>query len=184
MKILFDFLPVLVFFVSYKWLGLFYATAVAMLAATAQVSFTWLANRKIESMHLYNLVIIVVLGSATLWLQNEWYIKWKPSVINWIIASVFLFSQWLGKQTMVEKMMGKHMSLPSFIWRRLNLGWSFFFLTLGFLNLYVIYHFNTDTWVNFKLFGILGLTVIFVILQAMYLAHHLPPQEKSEYSKR
>jgi intracellular septation protein len=137
----------------------------------------WVKHRRFENMHLVTLGLVAVLGGATLWLQDEAFIKWKPTVVNWLFAGVFLGSQFIGHSPIVKRMMGSAIELPEAIWRRLNLAWSGFFVALGFTNLYVIYNFDTDTWVNFKLFGMMGLTLAFVLAQAFWLARHMKPEE-------
>jgi intracellular septation protein len=119
------------------------------------------------------LLIIVVFGGLTLYLHDEQFIKWKPTVINWLFAVAFLASHIFGDKTAVERMLGASLSLPKAIWKRLNLGWIVFFLGMGGANLYVMSHFDRDVWVNFKLFGMLGLTMLFVALQSIYLSRYL-----------
>ena len=180
MKLLFDFFPILLFFLSYKFYDIYVATAVAIAASFLQVGFSWLKYRKVEPMHLVTLAIIAIFGGLTLYLQDELFIKWKPTVINWLFGSVFLASQWFGEKTMVERMMAANLTLPREIWRRLNIFWTIFFLVLGGINLFVMYSFDTTTWVNFKLFGMLGLTFLFVILQTIYLSRHIPEAPEKE----
>lgn len=175
MKFLFDFLPIILFFIAYKLTDIYVATAVAIAASLAQVGWTWLRQRKVENMHVVTLVIVVVLGGATLYLQDETFIKWKPTIANGLFGLAFLLSQFIGKKTLVERLMGKAVSLPREIWARLNMMWVVFFLGLGALNLYVVYRFDTETWVNFKLFGMLGLTLAFVVAQAFYLGRYMKP---------
>src|SRR5690606_15227979 len=109
----------------------------------------------------------------TLLLHDAMFIKWKPTVIYWAFAIVFFGSQFIGEKTLIQRMMENNISLQKPIWSRLNVSWGLFFAILGILNLYVIYHFDTNTWVNFKVFGGLGLTFVFVILQAVYLGRHI-----------
>lgn len=183
MKVLFDFTPVLVFFIAFKipedpHQGILLATAVAITASLLQVTLFWIKNRRVENMHLITLAIIVVLGGATLLLQDERFIKWKPTAVNWLFALTFLVSQFIGKKNLVRRMMESTIRLPDPIWSRLNLSWVMFFVAMGSANLYVAYNFNTETWVNFKLFGIMGLTVLFVIAQAAYLVRHTEQRVK------
>jgi intracellular septation protein len=180
MKFLFDFFPVLLFFVAFKLYDIYVATAVAIAASAAQVGWVWLKHRRVERMPLITLALITVLGGATLVLQDEQFIKWKPTVVNWLFASVFFGSQFIGKRTIIERMMGQNMQLAATVWVRLNLAWVAFFIAMGILNLYVAFHFDTNTWVNFKLFGMLGLTLAFVIVQAFYLARHLNVDVETE----
>ena len=180
MKLLFDLFQVLLFFIAYKVYGIYAATLTAIVASLLQVAYTWIRTRKIENMHLISLVLIVVFGGATLLLEDELFIKWKPTVLNWLFAVVFLGSQWIGKRTLVERMMGGQITVPTEIWRRLNLVWVLFFMLAGGLNLFVVYHFDTDTWVNFKLFGLSGLTLAFVLLQSLYLFRYMPAPKAEE----
>lgn len=182
MKLLFDFFPIVLFFFAYKFFGIFVATAVAIAATVAQVCLVWFKTRKVEKMHIVTLAMIFIFGGATLFLKDETFIKWKPTVINWIFGLAFLGSQLFTRKPLVQRMMGHTLELPPVIWRRLNFGWVVFFLGLGCANLFVIYTFDTNTWVNFKLFGMLGLMVLFVILQAIYLSRYvnLQPETQSE----
>ena len=179
MKFLFDFLPILLFFIVYKTHGIYAATAVAIAASVIQVAWQWFRQHKVERMNLVTLGLIVVLGGATLVLQDENFIKWKPTAVNWLFGLVFLGSQFIGSKTLIERMLGANLELPAPVWSRLNLAWSVFFIAVGFANLYVAFTFDTDTWVNFKLFGMMGLTIAFVIAQGFYLARHIKdtPQE-------
>lgn len=174
MKLLFDFFPVILFFIAYKLEGIYVATAIAIAATLLQVGYLWLRHRRVEAMHLVTLGLIVIFGGATLYLHDEQFIKWKPTVINWLFGVAFLTSQFLGDKPIIQRMMAPNVALPQPIWYRLNLSWALFFLFLGAVNLFVVYRFDTDVWVNFKLFGMLGLTVAFVLLQAAFLARYLP----------
>lgn len=180
MKLLFDFFPILLFFLAYKLYGIYAATMVAIVATLFQVALSWIKNRKVEPMHLVTLLLIVVLGGATLYLQDERFIKWKPTIINWLFGLAFIGSQFLGKKTVIERMMGRNLTLPAAVWRKLNVYWALFFAFLGCANLYVIYRFDTDIWVNFKLFGMLGLTLAFVVAQTIYLYRYLPKTPETE----
>ena len=170
MKLLFDFLPILCFFIVYKFYGIYAATAIAMSASLLQIAFFWLKYRKVETMPMITAVLILFCGTATLLLHNDLFIKWKPTVINWVFAILFLGSQLLGKKPFIQSLMGSKINLPQAIWRKLNLSWVIFFISMGIANLYVAYQFSTDIWVNFKLFGALGCTVVFGILQSIYIA--------------
>ena len=173
MKLLFDFFPILLFFICYKFFGIYAATAVAMAASLVQVIFYRLKHQRYEKMHLISLGLIMVLGGATLFFHNPWFIKWKPTGIYWASSIIFLGSAFIGKKTIIQKMMDGNINLPSKIWLRLNTAWALFFIVMGALNLYVAYHYDTDFWVNFKLFGGAGFTLIFVFFQAMYLTRHV-----------
>ncbi len=180
MKLLTDFLPILLFFIAYKIFDIYVATAAAIAATFLHVAVTWLKTRKVATMQLVTLAILVVFGGLTLYLHNEQFIKWKPTVINWIFGIAFLGSQFFGKKTVVERLMSAQINLPNQIWQRLNLSWVVFFLIMGGANLYVMYNFDRDTWVNFKLFGMLGMTMVFLVIQSLFLARHINIPEKSD----
>lgn len=175
MKLLFDLFPVILFFAAYQISGgdIYVATGVAIVAGVLQLAIHWLRHRRLETMHMVTLGLLVVLGGATLVLQNEMFIKWKPTVVNWLFAAVFLGSHFIGKRPLTQRMMDATIDLPPAIWTRLNLGWGLFFLAMGVVNLWVVYNFSTETWVNFKLFGMLGLTIVFVIAQSIYVMRHI-----------
>ena len=178
MKFLFDFLPVLLFFITYKLFDIYIATGVTIVATLIQCGWMWFSTRKVGTMQLTTLVIILVFGGLTLFLHDEQFIKWKPTVINWLFAAAFLISQVVGRKTAIERLLGSNLTMPPLIWRRLNLAWSAFFLVLGGVNLYVMTYYDRDTWVNFKLFGMLGMTLAFVVAQSFYLARHMKEPKK------
>lgn len=173
MKFLYDFIPIVLFFIAYKLYDIYVATAVIIVATAVQVGLTWLKHRRVERMPLIGLGLLVVLGGATLLLQDETFVKWKPTVVNWLFGFVFLGSQWIGSKPLIERMLGASLELPRPVWIKLNLFWAAFFLAMGAANLYVAFNFDTDTWVDFKLFGMLGLTLVFVLAQGFYLARHI-----------
>ncbi len=180
MKFLFDFFPVLLFFVAYYVQGIYVATAVAMAATCVQVAVFWVKHRRFEKLHLVTLGLILVFGGMTLYLQNPLYIKWKTTLVEWAFALAFLGSQFIGRRTLVERLLGKALAAPAFIWSRLNVAWVLFFVAMGFLNLYVMYNFDEATWVNFKLFGMMGLTFAFVLAQGFFLARYMKDQPENE----
>jgi intracellular septation protein A len=179
MKFLFDFFPVLLFFISYKLYDIFVATSVGIAATCVQVTVFWVKHHRFEKMHLVSLGLIVLFGGATLWLKDPVFIKWKPTVLNWLFAVVFLGSQFIGGKTIVERIMGKTINVPDPVWLQLNLSWVVFFLAMGAANLFVAYNFDESTWVDFKLFGMMGLTFTFVIAQAFFLARHMPEDKRT-----
>ncbi len=178
MKVLADLFPVLLFFAAYKFLGIYVATAVAILASFIQVAVFWFRHRRFESMQVITLAMIALLGGATLISHNQLFIKWKPTVINWIFGLLFLGSQFFGKQPFIQRIMQKQIQLPPLVWKNLNLSWVLFFFLTGLANLYVVYHFSTNAWVNFKLFGMMGFTLVFVFAQALYLARHMKHESR------
>jgi len=183
-KLLFDFFPIIAFFVTFKFFddpheGVIAATGVVIVATCIQVGVTWFRHRKVENMHIVTLVLVVLLGGVTLLLDDEIFIKWKPTVVNWLFAIAFAASQFIGERSLIKRMLGGNIDLPNAIWTRLNFAWVVFFIAVGFLNLYVIYNYDTATWVNFKLFGMMGLTVLFVIAQAFYMVRHTTNEEET-----
>lgn len=178
MKLLFDFLPIAIFFGVYKYTGdIIIATAILIPATIIQMLFTWFRTHKIEKMQLVTLGLVIVLGGATVLLKDKTFIQWKPTVVNWLFALAFLGSQYIGSKTLVQRMMESAVSLPTLIWTRLNLAWVIFFIVMGALNLFVAFTMSEETWVNFKLFGMLGLTLVFIILQGVYLSKHMSDEE-------
>jgi len=209
MKLLIDFFPIILFFITYHQAGTIVenpaigelfdpstpetvvatmlATAVAIIASFIQVGGYWLKTRAVERMHIFSLVLITVLGGITIAFGDPAFIQWKPTVLNWVFAAAFLISQYVGKKSLAHRMMGSQLTLPEAVWKRLNLSWVGFFFISGLANIYVAFYYATeldektrmDTWVNFKLFGLLGLTFIFVIAQALYLAKYMTPEEET-----
>lgn len=178
MKMLFDIFPVVLFFIAFKFYDIYVATAVAMGATFAQIGWLWMRGRKVDNMLWVSLVVITIFGGATLVLANETFIKWKPTVLYWLFGSVLAVSAVGFKKNLVRSMMQHQVSLSDEIWVRLLQSWIAFFAVMGALNLYVAFNYSTDTWVNFKLFGGLGLMLVFVLLQAVMLSKHV--QDKNE----
>ncbi len=180
MKPLLEFFPIVLFFVAFKLYDIYIATAVVIAATIVQVITYWLLYRKVETMQWITLGLIVVMGGATLYLQDEQFIKWKLTIIEWLFGGAFLVSQFIGKKTFIERMMGANLELPARIWKRLNVSWSLFFISIGFLNLYVMSNYSTDDWVSFKTFGVPGLMLIFIAVQMVFLYKYVPNPEAKE----
>ena len=176
MKFLFDLFPVILFFVAFKFQGIFVATAVAIGATILQVGYVLARGRKVSNMQWASLVIIALFGGATLLLRDETFIKWKPTVLYWLAGTTFLGALAFGKN-LVKAVMSEGLVLPEPVWKKLCIAWGVFFLFKGTLNLYVAHEFSTETWVNFKLFGGMGLMLAFVVAQAFWLAKYLPDEE-------
>jgi intracellular septation protein len=183
MKLLFEFLPILLFFVTYKLYGVYMATAVGMLASLIQLSIYWFKYRKLEGSMVITFLLILILGGLTLFFHNDMFIKWKPTAIYWIFAAILLGSQFMSKKPLFQRLFESKLSLPLPVWKRLNLSWALFFTVLGLVNLYVIYNFSTNFWVDFKLFGCLGLFIIFIIVQSIYLSRYLEDKDKPSDEK-
>ncbi len=173
MKFLFEMFPIILFFAAYKFKGIYVATSVAIAASIIQIAFAYFKNKKVEKPMIISLVVIVVFGGATLLVHNELFIKWKPSVLYWIFSGVLLVGRYGFNKNIVQSMLQKQIDVPLPVWERLNIIWALFFTTVGFVNIYVAYNFSTNVWVNFKLFGILGFMLIFVIIQSIILAPHI-----------
>jgi intracellular septation protein len=178
MKMLFDIFPVILFFVAFKLFDIYVATAVAIGATFAQIGWLWMRRRKVDNMLWVSLAVITVFGGATLLFKDETFIKWKPTVLYWLFGVVLAVAAVAFKKNLVRSMMQHQVSLPEEIWGRLLMSWIGFFAVMGVLNLYVAFNFSLDAWVNFKMFGGIGLMLAFVLLQALMLAKHV--QDKNE----
>jgi intracellular septation protein len=179
MKLLFDLFPVVLFFVAFKLSDIYTATAVAIAATFLQIGWLKWKRRKVDTMMWISLVIIVVFGGATLALHDETFIKWKPTVLYWLFGAVIAAAQLLFRRNLVRAMLGEQVRMPDGVWTRLSWSWAGFFTFMGAANLLVAYNFPTDTWVNFKLFGGMGLMLVFVVLQAVFLARHVEEKDVS-----
>lgn len=184
MKFLFDLFPIILFFVAFKAFGIFVATGAAIVATLGQIAWVKHRHGKVDNMLIASGVIIVVFGGATLLLHNETFIKWKPTVLYWLAGAVFVGAL-AFRTNLVKAVMSEGIELPEPIWTRLAIAWGVFFIFKGSLNLWVAYAFSTDTWVNFKLFGGMGLMLAFVLAQALYISRYLPdePAAKPEPAK-
>jgi len=173
MKFLFDLLPVIVFFVAFKLADIYVATATAIVASILQVGWLKLRRKPVEPMLWASLGLIVVFGGATLLLRDETFIKWKPTVLYWLFGVVLAGSALIFRRNLIRTMLGAQVHLPDPVWAKLNWSWVAFFAFMGAVNLYVAFRFTTDLWVNFKLFGGMGLMLLFVIGQALFLARYV-----------
>ncbi len=173
MKSLFDLFPGLALFIAYKFAGIYAATGVAMAATFAQIGWLWFRGRKIDTMLWVSLVIITVFGGMTLALHDETFIKWKPTVLYWAFAAVLLGGTLFFKRNLMRTLLAEQMELPEAAWKTVNWSWIGFFLFMGVANLVVAFNFSTDDWVNFKLFGGMGLMLVFVLGQGLLLSKYL-----------
>ncbi|CAN1572533.1 COG2917 Intracellular septation protein A [Burkholderiaceae bacterium] len=178
-KFLFDLFPLILFFVAYRFADIYVATAVAIAAAVLQILWIKLTRKPIETMHWINFAVIVFFGGATLWLQNEAFIKWKPTVLYWLFGVVLLVSKYLLGKNLMQKLLGTKVSMPDLAWNKLNLSWALFFMIAGGLNLFVAFSglFTESQWVNFKVFGLMALLIVFVIAQSIWLGKHMQQDE-------
>jgi intracellular septation protein len=175
-KFLFDLFPVILFFVAFKLSDIFVATAVAIGATALQIGWSLWRRHKVSKMQWASLVIIGVFGGATLLLHDETFIKWKPTVLYWVAGAVFLGGLAFGKNLVRGVMAEGGLELPEHVWFKLCVAWGLFFIFKGALNLWVAYTFATDTWVNFKLFGGMGLMLAFVLAQALWISRYVPQE--------
>jgi intracellular septation protein len=202
MKILFDFLPIALFFGMFKyaeghkdwaaatateWLGfmvsggavgvaeapVLLATVVVIVATLLQIVWLKARGKKVDTMLWVSLALVTALGGATIYFHSENFIKWKPTVLYWVMGGALLIGQLFFKKNGIQTLMGAQMRLPDAVWRKVNLSWVAFFIAMGFVNLWVAFNFSTATWVNFKLFGVMGLMLMFILLQALVLGKHV-----------
>ncbi|WP_198969123.1 septation protein A [Xylophilus sp. ASV27] len=177
MKLLIDFFPIILFFAAFKLYGIYAATGIAIAATIVQIGYLRWRHGRIEPMQWLSLGVIVLFGGATLIAHNDTFIKWKPTVLYWVMGAVLMGGQLLFRKNLLKSVMGAQMQLPEHAWRVANWSWVGFFAVMGALNLWVAYTYDTDTWVNFKLFGGMGLMVVFVIAQALYLSRFMNTDE-------
>ena len=172
MKFLFDLFPVILFFAAFQLWDIYVATGVAIAASFAQIGWLALRRKKIDTMLWASLAIIVVFGGLTLLLRDKTFIQWKPTVLYWLFAAV-LSGGALAGRNLIKAMMSQQIQLPEPVWARLNWSWAFFFAFMGAANLYVAYNYSESVWVNFKLFGGVGLMLLFVLAQGLVLARYV-----------
>lgn len=184
MQIFVDFLPVIAFVVAYWLTDIKTAIVVIMAAMAAQVAITYAVKRTVNKMLLASAGLVIVLGGISLLLNNDLVFKWKPTVFNWVLAIVFLGSRFIGDRPVVQRLMQSvakdEIVLAARDWQRLNLMWVAFFVASGVANLVVAYRFSENIWVNFKLFGLLGMTLVFVFLQALWLSRRMPAPDAGD----
>ena len=208
MKIFFDFLPLLLFFIvgkyadnNVEWAARFatehfgflvsggvvgtveasalLATIVVIVATTLQIAYLLVARKKIDLMLWVTFALVVTLGGATIWFHNATFIKWKPSVLYWAMGLAFWISQVIFQKNLLQTLIGKQLQLPTSVWQRLNFAWIAFFGLMGLLNLYVAYTYSISTWFTFKAFGATGLMLLFMLAQGMYLSKHIQPETEA-----
>lgn len=180
MKILYDFFPILAFFISYKIWGIYTATTVIMVTGVLQLLLDKLIFKKIDLKHLITSSVLILFGSLTLIFHDPIFIKWKVTIVYWTLALVLLFTQWFSKKTLIETILGETFTVPATLWRRLNLSWAFFFIIMSLANLYVMYNYSTNTWVYFKLFGTLSATFVMSFIQGIFI--HLAHEKHKKMS--
>ena len=171
MQMFYDMFPVIAFFIVYKISGLYWGTFALIVASAIQILFMQIKHGRVKPIYWFSFLLILVFGSLTIFFHDPLFLKWKVSIINWLMGAAFLLSHFF-KKTVLEifvKQADAATTLPVDILRKINALWGIFFLFLGTLNIYIAYHYSTNAWVNFKVFGIFGLTIVFVFLQTAYL---------------
>ncbi|CAM8340317.1 COG2917 Intracellular septation protein A [Candidatus Methylopumilus planktonicus] len=164
MKFLFDLFPVILFFIAYKFSNIYTATLVVIGATIFQVIYSKLVHKRVDKLLIFNAVLISILGGTTLWLHDANFIKWKPSILYWLLSGALLFFQFFKKKNLVKNLMGKQIQLTEKGWDQISITSAVFFGVLGALNLYIAFNFSESTWVHFKLFGITGLIMCYAVL--------------------
>ncbi|TDR33116.1 septation protein A [Hydromonas duriensis] len=178
MKALIDFFPIVLFFLSYKLTNdMFLATGVAMASTAVQMLLMKWKKIPIQIMHWMSLVLIVVLGSMSIYFHETIFLKWKFSVLEWTMGAAILIGQYVFNKNMLKILLGHELHLSDEAWKKFGLMWAGFFIFLGTLNIYIAYNFSDDVWFNFKLYGSLGLILVFAIVQEAWLSKQLPKDE-------
>ncbi|ANO51476.1 septation protein A [Woeseia oceani] len=177
MQLLVDYIPIVVFIVAYFLKDIYFATAVLMGTMPLILLVQWALTKKLNRIYAASTVLVLILGTATLFFHNPLFLFWKPTVLNWVIGLVFLGSLWIGDKPIIQRMLGNAATLSAPQWRTLNLIWVGFFIFVGVVNIYVAYNFSEAFWVNFKLFGMLGLTLVFIIIQSLWLSSAMKNDE-------
>ena len=178
MKQFLDFLPLIVFFAFYKLYDIYVASGALIVATALALVFTWFKYRKIEKMTLITFLMVLVFGTLTLVFHNDLFIKWKVTIIYSLFALALLISQLVLKKPLVQRMLGKELTLPDKVWNTLNLAWAVFFLVCGLANIYVAFWLPQSVWVNFKVFGLTALTLVYTLLSGVYIYRHMPEEQK------
>lgn len=179
MKQLLDFIPLIIFFALYKMYDIYTATGALIVATIIQVAVTWVLYKKVEKMQIVTAVLVAVFGGMTLFFHDDNFIKWKVTIVYALFAIGLMVSQVLGKP-LIKGMLGKEITLPDNVWRNINSAWVGFFAALAVLNVYVAYQMPLDVWVNFKVFGLLALTLVFTMVSGVYIYKHMPKETDSE----
>ena len=177
MKQLFDFLPLLAFFIAYKLADIYVATGVLIAATLVQITAAKLIWNKVEKMHIITLAMVTVFGSLTLFFHDDAFIKWKVTAIYGAMAGALLIGQWMFDKPLIKALLGNELELPYPVFVKLGYAWALFFITCALLNVYVAFSLPLETWVNFKVFGLTAMTLVFAIAQGVYIWRYLPKEQ-------
>ncbi|MCP5078511.1 MAG: septation protein A [Psychromonas sp.] len=181
MKQLLEFIPLVIFFIVYKMVDIYAATAALMVGMTITFIYSYFKNgRKAEKMQIITLGMILIFGALTLVLHDDAFIKWKVTLVYAVFAIGLLVTQFIFKKPAIKQMLGKELELPDNIWNKLNFAWAIFFAILGAINIYIAFNMSQEVWVNFKVFGLLAVTLLFTVLSGVYLYKHLPEESKKK----
>jgi intracellular septation protein A len=183
MKQLLDFIPLIIFFAVFKLHDIYAATGALMATTLLQMIVLWFMYKKLERSQLITLALVLVFGAMTLFFHNENFIKWKVTVLYAAFGSALWVSQFLFQQPLLKKMLGKELGLPNTVWNRINFSWGLFFWILGALNVYIAFYLPTEIWVDFKVFGVLGLMLVSTVLTGVYIYRYLPSNNQQEQDK-
>ncbi len=182
LNLFYDFIPLVLFFLAFKIYGIYVATVVGIAVTAVQVLVTALVAKRMDKVQLLMLAVFTVLGGLTLYFHDPIFVKWKPSVVYWIFGTALLLSHIIGNKPLMQRMFELKLeknkaTVPSQVWKKLNIAWACAFILLGGINIYVAYNFSTEIWVNFKLYGTLGFFLIFAFLQMIYLSRYISEVE-------
>lgn len=179
MKLLFDFFPAIIFFICYKWQNIFVATTALMIATGLQLIISWVVTKKIQKVHAVTFLLVMVFGSLTLFFHDDTFIKWKVTVIYLLMAVGFLVSDLVFNKPLIKTMLSGELQLPDFVYRKLTYSWAGFFIGCAVLNLYIAFRMSQAAWVNFKVFGLTGLTLLLALGTGVYLYRHMSAHSQS-----
>jgi len=180
MQFLIDFIPIIIFFAAYKLYGMYVATAAIMVAISVQIAIQWFTKREVNKMLLVSGALVLVLGGITLTLRNPLFFQWKVTVVYGLFSIAFLASQFIGTKPLIERIMGHAIALPRTMWIQLNLMWVAAFAILAVTNVYVVYNFSEEFWVDFKVWGTLGFTILVALIQGIWIARSIPPEDEDD----
>ncbi|MEJ6078213.1 septation protein A [Vibrio sp. 1-Bac 57] len=180
MKQFFEFIPLIIFFAVYKMVDIYAATGSLIVTTGLLLAYNYFKHGKAEKMHIITFLMVLVFGTLTLILHDDVFIKWKVTVVYVLFTIALLASQFIFKKPILKQMLGKEITLPEKVWSTLNIAWAVFFLALGLLNIYVAFSLEQEVWVNFKVFGLLGATLVFTLLSGLYIYKYLPNEDKKK----
>lgn len=180
MKQFFEFIPLIIFFLVFKMVNIYAATAALMVSMGLMFAVNYFKHGKVEKMHIITLVMVLIFGALTLILRDDAFIKWKVTVVYALFSAVLLISQFIYKKPVIKQMLAKELKLPDSIWKNLNLAWAVFFALLAIINVYVAFNMSQEMWVNFKVFGLLIATLVFTILSGLYVYKYLPESNEKQ----